>query len=88
MVCLHDRVEALQSRRYQMAHLVESIGAGDVFAAGLIYGWSAFSTRQEALDFAAAAGCLKHTIPGDFCRSIVEEVLALIREDGAGRILR
>jgi 2-dehydro-3-deoxygluconokinase len=55
----------------------------------LIYGWLALPTHREALDFAVAAGCLKHSIPGDVSRSTVAEVNALSLEGGAaGRIQR
>lgn len=86
--CLNDRAHFLTSRRYDMAHVVERIGAGDAFAAGLIYGWHQLPTRQEALDFAVAANCLKHSIPGDFFRATVEEVTALLRNEHGGRIRR
>lgn len=85
---LNDRSEFLTSRKYDITHSVDPIGAGDAFAAGFIYGWMNLASRQEALDFAAAAGCLKHSIPGDFCRATVEEVRALMAGDGFGRIQR
>ena len=86
--CLNDRQEFWTSRRYEIAHVVDRIGAGDAFAAGLIYGWINLSTRQDALEFAAAAGCLKHSIPGDFCRASAEEVIAVCRNESSGRIHR
>jgi 2-dehydro-3-deoxygluconokinase len=63
---------------------VDRIGAGDSFAAGLIYGMLRMAGAQEALEFATAASCLKHSIPGDFTRSSVEEVNALLKGDGSG----
>jgi 2-dehydro-3-deoxygluconokinase len=86
--CLNDRHDYWTSRRYEIPHAVDRIGAGDAFAAGLIYGWINLSTRQDALEFAAAAGCLKHSIPGDFCRASAEEVIAVCRNESAGRIHR
>jgi 2-dehydro-3-deoxygluconokinase len=86
--CLNDRKEFVTSRRYEITHIVDRIGSGDAFAAGLIYGWMHLSTHREALDFAVAAGCLKHSIPGDFCRLSVEEVHALRTEGGSGRVQR
>jgi 2-dehydro-3-deoxygluconokinase len=86
--CLNDRAEFLSSRQYDIARTVDRIGAGDAFAAGLIYGWTQLPTHQDALDFAAAASCLKHSIPGDFCRATVDEVQALVRNEGGGRIRR
>ena len=87
--CLNDRTEFILSRRYEITHMVDRIGAGDAFAAGLIYGWLALPTHREALDFAVAAGCLKHSIPGDVSRSTIAEVNALRLEGGdGGRIQR
>jgi 2-dehydro-3-deoxygluconokinase len=85
--CFNDRKEFAASRKYEITHMVDRIGAGDAFAAGLIYGWMNLSTHREALDFAVAAGCLKHSIPGDFCRASVDEVNAL-RDDSSGRVQR
>jgi 2-dehydro-3-deoxygluconokinase len=67
---------------------VDRIGSGDAFAAGLIYGWTHLSNRHDALDFAVAACCLKHSVPGDFSRSTVDEVNALRGDEGSGRIRR
>ncbi len=86
--CLNDRKEFFTGRRYDTTHSVDRIGAGDAFAAGLIYGWINLPDRQAILDFAVAAGCLKHSIPGDFCRATVDEVLALIDNSEHGRIHR
>ena len=85
--CLNDRTEFMASRRYHITHIVDRIGAGDAFAAGLIYGWTTLPTHQEALDFAVAAGCLKHSIAGDFSRSTVDDVNAL-QADASGRVER
>jgi 2-dehydro-3-deoxygluconokinase len=86
--CLNNRQEFLTSRRYDITHIVDRIGAGDAFAAGLIYGWTNLDSRQDALEFAVAASCLKHSIPGDFCRATVEEVHALLAGGTQGRISR
>jgi len=86
--CLNDRQQFLLSRRYDISHIVDRVGSGDTFAAGLIYGFQKLSTHLEALEFAAAAGCLKHSIPGDFSRSTAEEVLALLKGSGSGRVQR
>jgi 2-dehydro-3-deoxygluconokinase len=85
---LHSSNEVLNSRRYEIDHSVDPVGAGDAFAAGLIYGWTNLSNRQEAIDFAVATGCLKHSIPGDFCRVTVEEVRELMAGGSSGRIQR
>ena len=86
--CLNNRKEFLTSQHYDITHIVDRVGSGDAFAAGLIYGLQLFSTQQEALEFAAAAGCLKHSIPGDFNRTTVEEVRTLVKGGGSGRVQR
>jgi len=86
--CLHDRQQFLVSRRYEVTDIVDRVGTGDAFAAGLIYALSARMEARQALEFAAAASCLKHSIPGDFNRCSVAEVEALIRGGGSGRIQR
>jgi len=86
--CLNDRDQFVTSREFDIAQAVDRIGSGDAFAAGLIYGWNRLSSRQEALDFAAASSCFKHSIPGDFCRATVEEVQELLRGEKGGRIQR
>src|SRR6185503_14522116 len=62
-----------RSRRY-MVRIVDRIGGGDAFAAGLIYGIVAGRTPDASLAFAVAAGALKQTIPGDFTQVSVAEV--------------
>jgi 2-dehydro-3-deoxygluconokinase len=64
------------------------VGGGDAFAAGLVYGLLTFDDRQRALEFATAASCLKHSIPGDFNRVGTAEVDALLKGDGSGRVQR
>ena len=86
--CLNDRKNFLMSRHYEITSIVDRIGAGDSFAAGLIYGMLQLAGAQEALEFAVAASCLKHSIPGDFTRSSVDEVNALLKGDGSGRVQR
>jgi 2-dehydro-3-deoxygluconokinase len=86
--CLHDGREFLLSRTYDIAHIVDRVGAGDSFAAGLIYGMQTGLGSQGALDFAVAASCLKHSIPGDINRVSVEEVKALLAGGGSGRVQR
>jgi 2-dehydro-3-deoxygluconokinase len=86
--CLNNREQFLVSRRYEITHIVDRVGGGDSFAAGLIYGLQKLATPQEALEFAVAASCLKHSIPGDFSRVNVDEVNALLNEGGSGRVQR
>jgi 2-dehydro-3-deoxygluconokinase len=86
--CLHDGHSFRLSRHYEITHIVDRVGGGDSFAGGLIYGLQALGSPQEALDFAVAASCLKHSIPGDFNRFTVDEVQALIKGGGSGRVQR
>jgi 2-dehydro-3-deoxygluconokinase len=86
--CLHDRKEFLVSRRYEVTDIVDRVGTGDAFAAGLIFGMTSGMEARESLEFAAAASCLKHSIPGDANRCTVAEVKALAAGSGSGRIQR
>jgi 2-dehydro-3-deoxygluconokinase len=85
---LHDREQFHRSRRYDITHIVDRVGAGDAFAAGLIHGLLAMDDPAAALEFAVAASCLKHTIPGDFNRVSAAEVQALVEGSGSGRVQR
>ena len=86
--CLYNGKEFLVSRHYEITHIVDRVGGGDCFAGGLIYGLQALGGHQEALEFAVAASCLKHSIPGDFNRFSVDEVKNLLKGDGSGRVQR
>lgn len=85
---LHNRKEMLASRQYDIADIVDRVGAGDSFSAGLIYGLRTYRDDQRALEFATAASCLKHSIPGDINRVGVAEVEALMAGDASGRVKR
>ncbi len=86
--CLHTGKEFLVSRRYEIRDIVDRVGSGDTFAAGLIYGLHDLGSPQEALEFAVAASCLKHSIPGDLPLLSVAEVKALMGGSGSGRVQR
>jgi len=86
--CLNDRSEFLMSRQYEITHIVDRVGGGDSFAGGLIYGFQALGSHRQALEFAVAASCLKHSTPGDFFRFTVDEVNALVKGGGSGRVQR
>ncbi|GMO41989.1 MAG: sugar kinase [Treponemataceae bacterium] len=76
---------------YEIRDIVDRVGGGDAFAAGLIYGFldeSLQKSNQDALSFAAAASCLAHSIYGDFNYSAKEEILALMKGDSSGRVKR
>jgi 2-dehydro-3-deoxygluconokinase len=85
---LLDGNRLYSSKRYDITHIVDRVGGGDSFMGGLIYGLLTYSDPQEALEFAAAASALKHTIFGDYNRVTVAEVEALMRGTGAGRVSR
>lgn len=82
-----DCKEPYHSRKYDI-DIVDRVGAGDAFASGLIYGLLTKENSKAALEFAVAASCLKHTIPGDFNMVSVEEVEKLIKSSGSGRVER
>jgi 2-dehydro-3-deoxygluconokinase len=86
--CLATPQEFLVSPAYQIDDIVDRVGSGDAFAAGLIYGLSQDMPAQQALDFATAASCLKHSIPGDLNLSTLDEVTALVKGNSSGRIQR
>ncbi|MCP5118235.1 MAG: sugar kinase, partial [bacterium] len=76
------------SQHYEITHIVDRVGGGDSFAGGLIYGLNYTDTHAEALEFAVAASCLKHSITGDFARITADEVRGLIKGGGSGRVQR
>ena len=86
--CLRDSQGFRLSRRYEITDIVDRVGGGDSFASGLIYGLNAYGDPQQALEFAAAASCLKHSISGDFNRVTVPEVVRLMGGDASGRVQR
>lgn len=86
---LYDGKTLYQSPRYDITHIVDRVGGGDSFMGGLIYGLMTHpGDDQYALDFAAAASCLKHTIYGDYNEVSVSEVENLMKGDGSGRVSR
>ncbi len=85
---LFDGKTLYKSEEYNISHIVDRVGAGDSFMAGLIYGLNTFKENNDALSFATAASCLKHTIHGDFNLVTVEEVEKLMGGDSSGRVSR
>lgn len=74
---------------FEITHIVDRVGGGDSFMGGLIYGLRKYGDGwQDALDFAVAASCLKHSIFGDFNFVTVTEVEKLMRGDASGRVSR
>ena len=86
--CLNDRGHFYESRRYEIRDIVDRVGGGDSFGGGLLYGLNHYEDKQQALEFAVAASCLKHSILGDFNRVTVDEVEKLMGGDGSGRVQR
>jgi 2-dehydro-3-deoxygluconokinase len=84
---LYDGSEFYKSKKYNM-HVVDRVGGGDSFGAGLIYGLTSNYSKQDSLEFAVAASCLKHTIEGDFNMVSIEEVETLMKGDASGRVQR
>jgi 2-dehydro-3-deoxygluconokinase len=76
-----------RSKKYDI-EIVDRVGGGDSFASGLIYGMLNKSDSKEALEFAVAASCLKHSIPGDFNLVSIDEVEKLMKSGGSGRVER
>ena len=86
---LYDGKQMLQTRQYQITDIVDRVGGGDSFMGGLIYGLLTYPDNdQNALDFAVAASCLKHTIKGDANLVTVDEVNKLMGGDASGRVAR
>ncbi len=84
---LYEGGEFYLSRKYPI-HIVDRVGGGDSFAAGLIYSSLKGKGPQESLEFAVAASCLKHTVFGDFNLVSVDEVEMLAGGDASGRVQR
>ena len=85
---LNNRKEFLISKKYEIHNIVDRVGGGDAFTAGLIYGINNLPNDREALEFAVAASCLKHSIPSDLPLLSVEEVKSLTEGTGSGRVQR
>jgi len=85
---LNNREEFLISKKYEIHNIVDRVGAGDTFAAGLIYGFNNLNSDKEALEFAVAASCLMHSIPGDLPLISIEEVNSLAGGATSGRVKR
>lgn len=86
--CLRDSSGFRLSRQYEITDIIDRVGGGDSFASALIYGLNAYDDRQQSLEFAVAASCLKHSILGDFNRVTVPEVEKLMSGDASGRVQR
>lgn len=86
---IHGADGFVRSRIYDIDDIVDRVGGGDSFSAGLIYGLLNFpGEERKALEFAVAASALKHSIPGDLNLTTVAEVETLLKGDGSGRVQR
>ena len=86
--CLNDGKVFYTSKTYEIRDIVDRVGGGDSFAGGLLYGLHRYDALQDALEFATAASCLKHSVLGDFNRVSTQEVEKLMTGDGSGRVQR
>ncbi|MCF7933052.1 MAG: sugar kinase [Acholeplasmataceae bacterium] len=84
---LYDGNHFYESKTYDINPIIDRVGAGDAFASGLIHGLIT-ATPAFAIEFGAAAGALKHTIPGDFNQVSVKDVLSLVEGNQSGRVQR
>lgn len=80
--------ELFSSREYDITHMVDRIGGGDAFMAGLIYGMVQQKSDQNTIEYATAASTLKHTIEGDVNLATVQEIETLVKGENVGKLLR
>lgn len=86
---MYDGSTMFESPQYQITDIVDRVGGGDSFMGGLIYGLLKYPDNdQNALNFAVAASCLKHTIKGDANLVTLDEVEKLMSGDASGRVAR
>jgi 2-dehydro-3-deoxygluconokinase len=85
---LWDGKKLYHSRIYDLTHIVDRVGSGDAFMAGLIYGWLMKDDDRKAVEFAAAACAWKHTIEGDVNLATAAEIESLVRGENVGKLLR
>lgn len=86
---LYDGIQFYQSKRYDINPIIDRVGGGDFFSAGLIHGMLKYPNNlANALEFAVAASALKHTIHGDYNLVTEDEVLALVKGNANGRVQR
>ena len=78
----------LQSKEYDLTHIVDRVGAGDAYMAGLIYGLINEQPDQQALEFATAACAWKHSVEGDVNNATVAEIESLVKGENIGKLLR
>jgi 2-dehydro-3-deoxygluconokinase len=85
---LNNRKDFFVSRKYEIKDIIDRVGGGDSFASGLVYGLNNYDDDKDALEYAVAASCLKHSIKGDLPLLTVDEVSSLMKGSGSGRVQR
>lgn len=85
---IYNGTEFYESRKYDINPIVDRVGGGDAFSAGIIHGLLCKNNQQEALEFAVAASALKHTIHGDFNYATIDEIENLLNGNTNGRVQR
>lgn len=85
---LYDGNRLFESQRYNITDIVDRVGSGDSFMGGIIFGMLYYKDDLRALEFAAAASSLKHTLKGDFNWVTIQEVEGLMNGDRSGRVKR
>lgn len=85
---LFNGKKVLKSKTYDLTHIVDRVGAGDAFMAGLIFGWVSDKSDQDALEFATAACAWKHTVEGDVNLASREEIESLVKGENVGKLMR
>ena len=85
---IYDGKTFYESKHYDINPIIDRVGGGDSFSAGLIHGLLSYKDQAKALEFAVAASALKHTIPGDFNLVSTSEVESLAKGNANGRVQR
>ncbi len=80
--------QLFQSKEYDLTHIVDRVGAGDAFMAGLIYGMINKKDDASTIEFATAAGAFKHSVEGDVNVASAEEIETLVKGENIGKLLR
>ncbi len=84
---IYEKKKSYASKTYELTHIVDRVGTGDAFAGGLIYGLLHMKPK-EAIEFAMAAGAIKHSVPGDILLCSLQEVQELASGEAVGKIKR
>ena len=85
---LWNAKQLVRSKEYDLTHIIDRVGAGDAFMAGLIYSMLQKKDDQAAIEFATAAGAFKHSVEGDVNVATVDEIEALVKGENIGKLLR